>query len=304
MLLRGRPPAPKRTVKGLIQSYMQSDRWPELSKNTRTSYSRHFRYFEDKMGSIDPATLRTVHVYEMRDALKDTPTDANRKVGALVTLLAHGIRIGWLDKNVATGVIQLKGKRPPRQPWPDTKIEAFRGEAGPQARLVFELLLGTGQRIGDVLKMRWSDLIDGGITLRQSKTGTALWVPLTDALADTLSITPRLGETIVAQPNGKPVGYNLAWRWIMDVRKHENVQAEAWDIHSLRHAAASEIASLPGMTEEHIRAITGHNSSEMVRLYAGAAAQRARAKEAQEARDAKKNIVPQNVPRQGTKDKL
>ncbi len=294
MLMRGRPVAPKRTMKGLIANYLESDRWPALAKHTRTGYMRHFRYFEEVMGHIDPATLRTVHVYEMRDGLKDTPTDANRKVGALVTLLGHGIRIGWLDKNVATGVMQLKGKRPPRKPWPADKIEAFRAAADVPTRLVFELLLGTGQRIGDVLKMEWTDLEDGGIALRQSKTGTALWIPLTDALATTLAQTPRIGKTIVAQANGKPASYNLAWRWIMETRELESVQAKAWDIHSLRHTAASEISALPGMTEEHVKAVTGHSSSEMVKLYAGEAMQKARAKEAQKARGKRENVVPPN----------
>lgn len=245
LLMKGRPAAPKRTIKALIANYIESDRWPELSKHTRIGYARHFRYMEEKIGHIDPATLRTVHVYEMRDSLKPTPTDANRKVGALATLLAHGIRIGWLDKNVAQGVIQLKGMRPPRQPWPADKIAAFRGAADPQALLVFDLLLGTGQRIADVLKMRWSDLDGAGITVKQSKTGRSLYVPLTQTLAQTLSLTPKRGLTIVSQVNGRPVGYNLAWKWIMDTRKLNSVQAEAWDIHSLRHSAASEIAALP-----------------------------------------------------------
>ena len=36
-------------------------------------------------------------------------------------------------------------------------IDAAREKAEPRTRLLFELLLGTGQRIGDVLKMKWSD---------------------------------------------------------------------------------------------------------------------------------------------------
>lgn len=294
LLMKGRPAAPNRTVKGLITKYIESDRWHTLSKHTRTGYTRHFRYLEEKIGHIDPTTLRTVHVYEMRDSLKATPTDANRKVGALATLLAHGIRIGWLDRNVAQGVMQLKGIRPPRQPWPVEKIEAFRKAADPQALLVFDLLLGTGQRIADVLKMRWSDLDGAGIAVKQSKTGALLYVPLTRTLSQTLSRAPKRGLTIVSQENGRSVGYNLAWKWIMDTRKLESVQAEAWDIHSLRHSAASEIAALPGMTTEHVMAITGHKSSAMVHHYAGAAAQKARAQEAQSAREKKENIAPPN----------
>ena len=43
-------------------------------------------------------------------------------------------------------------------------------------------------------------------------------------------------------------------------------------------------AALPGMTADHVRAITGHSAVDMVRLYSGKAMQKARAKEAQDGR--------------------
>ena len=82
------------------------------------------------------------------------------------------------------------------------------------------------------------------------------------------------------------MGYNLAWKDIMAVRRA--IGAEAYDIHALRHYAASQIAALPGMTADHVRAITGHSAAGMVRLYAGKAMQKARATEAQEARNGTK----------------
>jgi len=51
------------------------------------------------------------------------------------------------------------------------------------------------------------------------------------------------------------------------------------------HGGVCQIAALPGMTADHVRAITGHSAGAMVRLYAGKAMQRARAKEAQKLRD-------------------
>ncbi|MFN7004297.1 MAG: tyrosine-type recombinase/integrase [Roseinatronobacter sp.] len=285
LLMRGNPPAPKHTVDGLIQKYMRSEKWPDLAPNTRKSYSRHLEYLRAIIGHIDPSTLRTYHIYEMRDGLRDKPTDANRKVGALSSLLNYGVQIGWLDVNVAKGVESLKGLRAAREPWPVDKIEAFRAEAEPLARLIFEMLLGTGQRIGDVLKMRWDELDDGGISVRQQKTGHGIYVPLTDALAEVIAAAPRIGETIIAQPNGKPVSYPLAHKLIMEVRK--SIGAEAWDNHCLRHSAAAEILSLPGMTIEHVMAITGHSSEEMARHYSRRANMASKAKEAQNARRTK-----------------
>lgn len=294
-LMRGTMPTPSRTIKKLVAHYLASNKWARLAKNTQRSYRRHFTYFEETMGAIDPATIRRVHVISMRDALADTPTDASRKVGALSVLMEHAIDIDWIRKttgNPTDGVSMLKGKRPPREPWPQDVIDRFRAEATGNTLLIFELLIGTGQRIGDVLAMEWGHIGAEGISVKQAKTAARLDIPLTDSLSALLAKSPRRtlpdgtpAPHIVTQESGKPLGYNAAWKYIMDVRKI--IGAEAWDIHSLRHTAASEIASLPGMTAEHVKAITGHSSDAMAKLYSGRAAQKARAKEAQNARRTK-----------------
>lgn len=284
LLMRGRPSIAKRTVRGLVQRYQEA-RWPDLAANTRKSYGRHFSYFVEKLGNADPATIRPVHVADMRDALRDKPTDATRKIGALSSLLGFGVEIGWLDRNPAKGIRGLPGIRDKREPWPSDKITAFREAADDRQRLIFELLLGTGQRIGDVLKMRWDDTDAAGISVRQQKTGKALYIPLTPQLRAELDRAPRRGATIVAQENGKPVSYSLAWRDFMATR--EKIGAEAWDFHCLRYTAACEIAALPGMTRDHVAALTGHRAVEMVDHYAGFAFDNARIREAQNARGAK-----------------
>lgn len=285
-LLRGNASAePTRSIKKLVALYMRSDKWAGLAHNTRRGYERHLRYFEEVMPRVDPAALRRVHVVRMRDDLADKPTDASRKVQTLSTLLEYAIDIGWIDRNPAKGVRLLKGNRPPRGPWPQEMIDAYRDHATGRPLLLFELLIGTGQRIGDVLRMQWGHIEDDGIRVRQGKTGTELWVPFTDRLRAMLADTPRRGLFIVSQHNGRPVSYQLAWKEIREVRAA--IGADAYDIHALRHSAASELAAL-GLDDAHIMSITGHRSSGMVQLYAGAAAQRARAKKAQERRKEQK----------------
>lgn len=282
-LLRGRIVVPKQTISKLIVSYRQSRRWADLAYNTRKSYERSLAYFEKSAGNVDPATLQRVHIIQMQKALSDKPTDANRKIGALSVLLEHAIDIGWMKDNPAKGIKSLPATGKVRKPWPADLIEAFRATATGRTALLFELLLGTGQRINDVLALRWSDMDGDGFTIKQGKTKRELFIPLTDRLRAVLDATPKRSMFIVCQSNGRPVGYNLAWKDIREVR--EKIGAQEYDIHALRHAAASEIASIPGLTSEHVMAITGHSAVEMVRLYAGKAMQKARAQEAQDARN-------------------
>lgn len=281
-LMQGRTVTPQKTVRKLIRAYTASKGWQALAANTRKSYARHFAYFEDAMGDIDPATLRPVHIQQMHEALSNKPTDANRKVSALASLLQYGVTHDWLPSNPARQIRLSNAHVKPHAVWPENVIEAYRSTATGPALLLFEILISTGQRIGDVLAMQWAHIDGDGINVRQSKTGTAIWVPLTGRLRVALAEAPRRGLFIVSQENGKPMGYQMAWRLIADVRK--TIDAMEYDIHGLRHTAASEIAGAPGMTTDHVRAITGHKSDGMARHYSLKAGQRARAEEAQKGR--------------------
>lgn len=282
-LMKGGYVVPKMTLKKLIEDYHSSPKWAKLAPSTRKNFERNMAYLEQAAGGIDPSTLRRVHINQMRDALADKPTDANRKIAMLSIILNHGVDIGWLETNYAKGVSMLPPSGRERHPWPLDMLEAFRAKADPRTLLLFELLIGTGQRINDVLSLRWSDLKDDGFELMQGKTKHKLYIPLTQRLRCILAEQKRQSLYIVAQKNGLRVSYNIAQRDFMKIRRM--ISAEAYDIHALRHTAASEIASIPGMTAEHIKAITGHSTSAMVRLYAGTAMQKARAKEAQKARE-------------------
>jgi len=282
-LMRGNIAPASVTISKVIDAFYRSPEWASLAGNTRKSYRRHLEYFRGKIGTFDPDRIRTRHVNDMRDALADKPTDANRKIACLSALYSWGKSQDWCKTNPAIVVKKLAPTGRGRGPWPQDLIDAARATATGRDLLLFELLLGTGQRISDVLAMRWGDMDADGIRVTQVKTKAKIYVPLTDRLRRILAETPKRGLWIVCQNNGQRVGYNLAWKDIMALRV--KIGAKGYDIHSLRHSAASEIASLPGMTADHVRAITGHSAVSMVRLYAGEAMQKARAIEAQAARN-------------------
>ncbi|WP_225403026.1 tyrosine-type recombinase/integrase, partial [Escherichia coli] len=46
-------------------------------------------------------------------------------------------------------------------------------------RLAMDLAVVTGQRVGDLCKMKWSDINDNHLHIEQGKTGAKLAIPLT-----------------------------------------------------------------------------------------------------------------------------
>ncbi|MFC3571403.1 tyrosine-type recombinase/integrase [Paracoccus simplex] len=284
-ILRGRAPVPAgRTLKALAISYQFSDRFTALAPRSRQDYLRVLDYVKEKLGPLPADRMKRKDVIRAQQVNKEAVRFANYIVQVLRVMFEHAIDQGWRDDNPAKGVRLLKSGRAPRLPWPEDMIAAFRQAApiGTRARLIFELLLGTGQRIGDVLKMCWDDLAEGGVHVRQGKTGAPLWIPLTSGLREALGATPKVGLTICAQANGRPTSYHGAHALIMAVRTE--IGAEEFDIHALRHTAAHELAAAE-CSDEVIQAITGHSSVAMVRHYTGSSRQKARAKEAQSRRE-------------------
>lgn len=281
-LLRGRAQVPTgRSFADLIASYKASPRYARLKPRTRRDYDAVLRFVADRIGDLDATRMQRRHVLDYQAENAVAVRFANYLVQVFRVLFEHAIDRGLRADNPAKGVRMLESTAAPRLPWPADKVAAFRASATGPARLLFELCLGTGQRIGDVLRMRWDHLEAGGVNVRQGKTGAALWIPMTPQLAAVLAETPKRGLTIACNPDGRPMAYKTAQAHVMRARVQAG--AEAFDLHALRHTAAAELAAL-GCTDELIMAVTGHSSARMVAHYAGSARQRTRAKEAQERR--------------------
>ena len=85
--------------------------------------------------------------------------------------------------------VRSKGHRT----WTDEEIAAFEAHfpIGTEARLAFTLLLWTGQRRGDVVRMGRDHVKDGIITITQQKTGEVVDIPILPALQVVLDDVQR-----------------------------------------------------------------------------------------------------------------
>lgn len=276
------PPAPpRRNLARLIDSYARSTRYTNLAPRTQADYRKQLDRLAKVMGDMNPADILRRDVIRLRDANAARYRKANYLVQVLKVVLEHGIDEGWLTHNVAKGVQLLRSPYNPRQPWPQDLIDRYREHATGRELLVFEMCLGTGQRIGDVLAMRWSDISEGGINVTQSKTSKRLWVPLTDRLRASLSATQkRPGFILTNAAATGPWSYRGASQAVRKVR--EQIGALDYDIHALRYSAASELA-LAGCSDELIASVTGQSPA-MVARYTATVRQKVRAIKAQEKR--------------------
>lgn len=281
------PVTPGKDLSAVIRHYIASPKYRDLKPRTRDDYDKHLVYFQGKMGHLLPRQIERHHVirWHAKWAENETPHRANYRLRVMSIIMEHAKDMGLLtkqDENPAKGIKAIKYEKQDRQPWPQDRIDAYRTTATGRALLVFELCLGTGQRIGDVLRMKWGDIEADGIKVKQGKTGKALWVPFTRHLRAALASAPRRSVFILTNQYATgPWSYRGASQAIREVR--EAIGALDYDTHGLRYSAASELL-LAGADVETIGAITGQ-SPEMVRHYTRAVRQKALALKAKEIRE-------------------
>lgn len=295
-LLKGREPVlSKRNFESLILSYFESDAFKKLKPRTKADYQKYIGHIRTIWGAKDPQKIETQHIYELHRANADRWRQANYLVQVMVVLMNHARLIGFLKKehgNPAKGIPLFKQESDGWAPWPDDVRAEFEDLATPRARLVYELCIGTGQRIGDIVKMRWGQIKDGAYDVTQGKTDKPLWIPLTDRLRAYLATVEKKGMTVITDDKGRPVRYEIVAKDMRKVKaamKHP--EATTYVTHGLRKNATIELYQ-SGCDDEMVKAVTGHSGVEMLKKYGGQIRQRELATRAQNAR----NLMEQNKP--------
>lgn len=276
-----------KTLSHVIERYQRSPKFTDLGDRTRKDYIEHLGFLQSKIGHLEPRSIKRHHIISWVDAWAEQKSahKANYRLRILRIIMERAIDYGLLEQgnNSAKGVSELKYDKRQRMAWPENLVEAARAEATGRTALLFELLLGTGQRIGDVLDMRWKDFDGEAISVVQNKRGAKLWIPAPAQLLDHLRRAERRSIFILTNERATaPWSYRGAHDAMMKLRR--KIGAESYDMHSLRYTATAELARA-GLDDDKIMSITGHKTSRMVQLYAGEERQKARAKAALKARE-------------------
>ena len=251
----------------LIYQYKESPEWVALAPQTRADWSRYLSWIEHAWGSLLVLTLEPRHVLKLRDKYAETPASANNLLRCLSALMSWSIPRGWRQTNPCTHVKKLKGGEA-YPPWDTGDIEHFKAHARPDLWQAAALALYSGQRLGDVLKMRWDDIEEGLIAVTQTKTKKKLWVPMHAQLRPLLSDMPRLSVTILTNTKGLPwtaMGFRASWAAELHRPDMRVLREKSRVFHGLRKSAVVFLLEA-GCTDAEVAAVTGQ-SRQMVEHY-------------------------------------
>lgn len=242
------------TVGALIDAYLLSPAFAKLRPGTQDQYQRGLRLARDAWQNLPALCLTPEAVTRIMDNLADSPGKANTFLGVMRALSQWSRARGRLPQSVTEGVKPYP-KEGGHKPWTEAQIAAAHEKLEGMVRRGVMLMLYTGQRGSDVVRLGWTDIEDGGFRLRQQKTGKDVWCPILDELAAEMATWERRPGPFLLQVHGKPYD-----RKRLDVHfakaREQILELAGTTLHGLRSTAVIRLRR-EGLTPTQIDDIIG-----------------------------------------------
>lgn len=258
-------------VSKLISDFFSSADFMELSKTTQADYRKNSKPVLLVFGAMqaDAVEPRHVRAYMDKRGLKSR-VQSNREKSFLSRAYQWGYERGKVKGNPCKGVKQFKEKARTRYVT-DAEYMAVYYAAPEAVRVAMEISYLCVARKGDVLTMRWDQVLDDGIFIQQGKTGVKQIKLFSARLLEAISLARtlsgnQLGSYVVVKHDGHPYtdnGFNSAWREsVIRARKQTGMDLD-FTFHDLKAKAISDISG----TSRDKQAISGHKTEGQVAVY-------------------------------------
>lgn len=137
-----------------------------------------------------------------------------------------------------------------------------------QDLLLVALMLYTGRRFSDVCRMRWEDLRDGKIYLKERKTGKYATVTINPRLQSILDRFSGSGYILhPAKFPGKQLSIQGANHRLKTIAERHGIEAPKVSTHMLRKTFSRRVFELHGITI--LSHMLNHDSEKTTRRYIG-----------------------------------
>ena len=260
------------SVAATVAAYFLSTQFAELAPGTRNARRCILQRFRDEHGEKPIGAMPPKFIALMLSSMK--PHAARNYFKAIRALCQFAVSVEMIESDPTQGIKRPKAKTEHRRSWTDSEVEQYERAhpIGSKARLGFALGLYTVQRLGDVIRMGRQHIHDGGLMVRQNKTGTSLSLPVVPELRAIIDATPGEHLTFLVKKTGRPYcgtefsGQFRAWC-------DEAGLPKGCTFHGLRATGCTRLADA-GCSAHEIAAWSGHMTLKEVERYTKSANQK------------------------------
>jgi len=248
-----------------------------LAQSTSYLYRIELKQFVERHGQRAAEDITPADIEEQKAAIKERgckPRAINLFVQIVKRMYSWAVEQGLLKENPIRNVKRVPKAPPTDRSIKDGDVEKFLEHARKSEPLgaVCEMLLHTGMRVGELLKLKWSEIDFERRLARVFEHKTAhrgeqrpRTIPLNDRVMQILQDQPRVAEVVFVGEDGQPLSYNaLKCRKDRLEQKHPDMPRVTF--HQFRHTFATRLAQR-GVPERVAQEILGHSSKLMTRYY-------------------------------------
>lgn len=249
------------TVAGIVADYRQHPSFANLEAGSKRYYEF---WLNDVLETWGPRRVALVDKPMCEEYLESIEKlGERRKARAVLRQVLHrAVARRQLPFN-PTNDIEIATLKPRQEFFRDEDLAAFVSACrdhpthGRMVYVGFMLLLFTGQRPSDMLRMTWGQYDGGVIRLRQKKTKKWVEVPAHPQLKTLLDeLRPSAGAMLINTHNGRPVSEKMFNARFIEVKRKAGLEVK--QARDLRRTAVVRMAE-GGAEIQDIAAVTGHS---------------------------------------------
>lgn len=259
------PKASGGTLRWLVDRYYESGRFNALKPNTRRNHRLMLESVCKTGGKLKFAAISAADIRKGMVRREATPHMAFAYVGIMRALFSFAKDAGHVRANPADDIKASAPKTDGYHTWTVEEVERYeaRHPVGTQARLALDILLYTGLRRSDAIRLGRQHVRNGVISIRTDKTGTEIVIPLLPPLAASIETTATGDMVFLLNTKGRPWTSISFGYWFADRCDEAKVPGRA---HGLRKAGAT-IAANNGATSKDLAAMYGWATTQMAEVY-------------------------------------
>ena len=241
-----------RTWRWLLTTYFDSPQFRRLADHTRANRRRVLEATcrepvapgaSETFGDfpLERLTSKAIRVLRDRKAAA-APHAANFRLKSIRVVFVWAVEAEHVRVNPARDVSLIRAPTEGFHAWTIAEVEQFeaRHPIGTVARLALDLLIYTGARRADVVRLGRQHVRDGWLKFKQGKTSTQVEIPILPALQASIDAGPTGDLTFLVNKHGRtfaPEGFSSAMRrWCNEAGLTE------CSSHGLRKASAVRAA--------------------------------------------------------------
>lgn len=240
---------------------------PTIKPSTYKQYVVAANKLKPIMVEFAPDQVRPRDVAAIKNHMSDTPNMANRVLSFLRIVFNYAVEWQLVEVNPCVGVRRFRETKRDRL-ITDDEFRAIRSAAKHKATpIVMDLCHLTGQRIGDVLRIRNSDITADGIAFTQQKTGARLVVTMTPELQSVLdharSVFPadQRAATLLYTRGFRPYSYKTIYDAFCRAAEAAGIEDAAPNDLRAKSLTAADLEGLSAQT------LGGHTTDQQTRRY-------------------------------------